>query len=629
MPTPADNDPFAQNIAGVRELVVSRTNKVPGSVSGEPEGAVGEYEDEFSIKLSDEELIRLSRQWTDTYRPYESKLKLRQDKNKSYYLGKQEEGQPDDNLGESNIAANVLFEAEETFIPAALAKNPEPVVWADNTKEGNDLASDLKTMLQYHADTLVLRRKLTLMVRHWSVYFLAVIKHGWNQELQEIQSEVRDIRNFIFDPAASIDCYGDYDGHYLGERITISAEKLIELFPKSKVEITLAVDGKLGTEATYTEWWTDEYCFVTFKEHILDKTKNPHFKYETEEEGLNEAGEVETTTRPGNNHFAKPKKPYTFLSVFSFGEQPHDVTNLIEQNIPNQNLVTRRTKQIDTNLSQSNNSLALSEDNFNQQTAKQVAAGRRKGNPVLIPKGRPINEAIVALNAQGFPAEAFTDLQNNIQNIRSIFGVEGITSQPGNQDTTARGMILNQQFDSSRIGGSIGDVLEQVADNVFNWWVQLYHVYYDEMHYAAIMGQMKATEYITLSAQDIDRNVVISVAPDSMKPKDEITQMNQAMSLWEQKAIDIKTLLTVLNFPDPQGTAAQAWLYNSNPEMYGMLNFPDLSQQIQQLMAAQAPQQPPGGAAQVPGSPPENLSAPQASSDLSNVPINQGAAMPQ
>lgn len=596
----------------------------------------GERIDDLELTLDDQDLKDLKTQWETKYMPYEAKLKVRQDAQKQYYLGKNE---IDTTMtGGVVIASNLMFEAEETFLPAALSKNPEPVVYSDNTQEGNDLSNDVKTMLQYHADTLVLRAKLTVMTRLWSIYFLGVLKHGWDAEMNDIKTEVVDPQKLVLDPEAYIDAYGDYTGSYIGERKTCTARELIKLFPKKKDYITVQVDGKMGTPCTYTEWWSDDFCFYTYKEEILDKHKNPHFNYAKQVPALNSLGETDVdddgqpvlTEENGSNHFSKPKKPYTFLSVFSLSEQPHDITGLIEQNIPNQNRVSRRTNQIDYNLSKSNNSEIFSENNFTQETAKQAAGARAKGNPILVPSGGPITEAIHSIPVQGVDGSFFTALEQDKQDLRSIFGTEGISSQQPNEDTTARGMILNQQFDNSRIGGGIGDRLEQVADNTFNWWVQLYYVYYDEPHFAAIMGQMKAVEYITLSSQDLNRHLVVSVSPDSMKPHDEITEMNQAMELWAAKAIDIKTLLTQLNFPDPQNTAAQAWLYQTNPQLYGQLNFPELTKEIQQLMATQAPQgpqMPQGGTPEQPQpeQPPGTLSAPPASSSLAQMPMNSQA----
>lgn len=621
----AAEDPIKQNIVGVQQLVGSKLNKINTGAATTKEGVDGEFEDEFTLKLSDEELLALAKKWELKYQGYEAKIKLRQEANKTYYLGRQKEGSATE--GQS-ISSNLLFEAEETFLPAALSKNPEPVVFADNTPEGNALSQDVKTMLQYHADTLVLRRKLTLMVRHWSIYFLGVLKHGWDEKISDIKTEVRDPRNFIFDPEGFVDCYGDYEG-YLGERITITADKLADLFPKHRAFITIVANGKMGTPLTYTEWWNDDYCFYTFKDKILEKNKNPHFNYDKTEATIDIFGNPVLNKVKGNNHFAKPKKPYTFLSVFSLSEQPHDITGLIEQNIPNQRRIARRTEQIDYNLSRQNNSDAFSENNFTQETAKQAAKALAQGHPVLIPAGGPIQEAIQRFPAEGVPNAFFDELENSKNDLRQIFGTQGITATQADENQTARGMILNQQYDNSRIGGGIGDAIEQVADNVFNWWVQLYYVYYDEPHYAVVMGQMKAVEYITLSQQDLNRKLVISVAPDSMKPHDEITLMNQAMSLWEAGALDPKTLLTILNFPDPQQTAAQMWLWKTNPALYGQLNFPDIANIVAQtmpIMAAPQTQTAPGGPPPAPATEPSPpLGGVPASASLSNVPINSQA----
>jgi hypothetical protein len=622
-------NPFTENIRGVSDLIDNKTNKVGNNpISSTEEGIVGEKKDEFELDMKDYELISLAKKWEMAYATYEAKIVTRQKAQMMYYLGTQKA-----NTGEeSNISANFIFEAVETFIPASLSRNPEPVVWSDNTPQGNKIADDVKTMLQYHADTLVLRRKLQLVVRNWGVDFLGVLKHGWDAKVSDIKTEVRDVKNFIFEPTGYVDMYGDFVG-YLGERITVTADKLVSMFPKHEEFITVTVDGKMGTQVAYTEWWTDEYCFYTYKNKVLDKNKNPHFNYDREAEATPfqqpNPGEGPEIVK-GRNHFAIPKKPFTFLSVFSFGKQPHDVTGLVEQNIPNQRLISRRVEQIDYNISRSNHSRAYSGNNFTQETAKQASVAAQKGHDILVPAGGPINQAIADFPVTPLPASTFTDLSNNIENLRSIFGTAGITSANQQKDETARGMILKQQYDNSRIGGGIGDAIQQVADNVFNWWTQLYYVYYDEPHFASVMGQLRATEYIELSSQNLSANLIVSVAPDSMKPHDEITEMNQALSLWESQAIDPQTLLTRLNFPNPKETAGQLWLYKTNPQMYGQLNFPDIVQQIQQQMARMAPPGAPqeaGGGQPQPGQPIQGEQVPTtggvpASSSLSQVPLN-------
>ena len=210
-------NPVEQNIQGVQQLVGSKVNKTPGALDHE-EGVTGEKRDAFALDLSDEELIELSDRIASDYELYESKIKLRQEANLTFYLGRQKDGSALATNAQG-ISANILFEATETFLPAALSKNPEPVVWSDNTEEGNKLSSDVKTMLQYHADVLVLRRKLTLMVRKWAVDMLGVCKHGWDDEIKDIKTDVRDAKNFIFEKTGYVDSYGDFKG-ILGDRLS-------------------------------------------------------------------------------------------------------------------------------------------------------------------------------------------------------------------------------------------------------------------------------------------------------------------------------------------------------------------------------------------------------------------------
>jgi hypothetical protein len=584
-------DPISQNISGVQSLVGSKLNKVNEGASSQNEGVEGEKVDVLDLDLDDDELLQLSKKWTAKYSGYEEALKKRQEACKTYYLGKQKEGTYEATNG-MPISANLLFEAEETFLPAALQKNPDPVVFCDNTPEGDKLSTSVKTMLQYHADVLVLRRKLNRVVRHWSIYFIGVMKHGWDAEIEEISSEVRQPKNFILDPDGFIDEYADYEG-YLGERITVTARELIDLFPHEKSYIAIMVDGKLGTDVVYTEWWTDKYTFTTFKEVVLDKSKNPFFNYEKEEE--QGSALIPQTVKP-RNHFARPKKPYTFLSIFSLGEKPHDETSLIEQNIPNQRRVTRRTEQIDYNLSRQNNSTAFSADNFNQEEAKQAAIAMAKGHPVLIPTGKDIDKAMMKMEMTPVPPAFFNALENDKNDLRSIFGTEGLTASPPEPNELATKVVANENHDSTRIGGGIGDAIEQFCDNVFNWWVQLYYVFYDQTHVAQILGQMKSVEYEQLSLQSFDRKVVVSVTPNSMRPKDEVSIANEAVQLFQAGILDPKTLFTRINFPNAEEVAEMSTLWLIDKMTYMSINFPQLSQQVQQaqqqaMMAQQQQQQ--------------------------------------
>lgn len=605
-------DPIQENIDGVRQLVSSELNKM--DTSSNIEGAIGDFEDVLSLKLSDEELLDLSERWESDYVSYEAGIKRRQELNSKYLDGRIKDGNVDN--ASPITPSNLIFEATATFVPAALAKNPSPVVYpASNSQKAIEIAKDVKTMLQYHADVQVLKRKLGQMVWHWSVYFIGALKHGFDTKVQDIQTDITNPQNLILDPKATIDVYGNYTGDYLGERKECTGKELIDMFDDESNDqsslsaekiayINTVCQGKLGTKVKYTEWWTNEYCFYTFKGIVLDKHKNQFWKY-----GKN-----------ARNHFGRPKMPYTFLSVFSLGKQPHDFTNLIEQNIPNQDLVVKRIDQIDRNLDVTNNSLAVSAENFTNETAKQASDAIQSGRPIIVPRGKSIDQAIQRLPASGFPSDAFEQLSDMTNRLRGVYGIQGITPSGLDQDRTVRGKIITSQQDASRIGGGIGDALEQVADNVFNWWVQLYYVFYNEKHYAAILGSNKAVEYITFSSNDISEKIVVSVAPNSMKPRDEITEINLATDRWATGAIDPISYMIAINDPDPMESAEKLVLWKANPQMYFQKYF-------NQSTAVQSMQDPENNQMELQGID-TNLSALPPNPSLSAVPINS-QSMPQ
>lgn len=605
-------DPFSMNVAGVQNLISSGENKTAVDTDS---SEAGEPIDIYELDLSEEDLLKLEQDWKSKSSAYSAKIKTRQDKNKKYYLGMDIDG------GASPIGSNVIFESEETFIPQALAQNPEPVVWSDNTDMGKGESNKIKTMLQYHADILALRRILGVTLRHWSVYFIGIAKHGWDKKQNDITLDVRNPRNFILDPEGYIDVKGNYVGDFLGEKINSTAKDLLDLYPDKKDIILEKVESKLGTKVTRIEWWTNEYCFTTFNGEVLDKHKNEFFNYPQDEIGLDENNEDIKTSTPGINHFANPIMPYTFLSVFTFQEAPHDVTNLIEQNIANQDRIVDRDLQIDKNLRSGNNSLLVDPTFADQETAREIAKAIEGGDPVLVdPKG------VSRMPASPLPNGILQSLEIDKDTLRSTFGVQGLSPERQTGNTTARGMILNQSHDATRIGGGVGSALEQMADTIFNWWLQMYYVFYDENHYGAVLGNGAAVDYVEMNMSNPNRHFVVSVMPDSMKPKDEITEQNQAIELANSGWLDPINLYKRLNDPDPMNTAKMAAMWKINPQQYMMTYFPE-TQPANPLDSANTPN--PLDMAGVPGEGDSSLGAPPASSALSQVPLTAGASNPQ
>lgn len=531
------------------------------------EGVHGDYLDEISFEADDEELLELSRQWDDEYSEYEQRLRPKQDMNEQFWLGTQN----DSAYYDDNMKDNLIFESVETFLPLITKTNPEPLVYADNTPQGNILCNNLKNMIAWQMDELVLRQKVRRMARHWSLYYIGVIQATWNADRNDIDFDVVHPKMIKMDPTGYLDEKGKFHGEWVKKKIKTTCGKLIKKFPEHADYIRKQCDNKLGTTAIYSECWTNEILFFHFKDRILHKSLNPHFNYNEEIVIDPETGEQIEVTTPGENHFEQPQMPFIFLGVYSLGTQPHDVTSPLEQNIPLQRRINKRNKQLDQNIDGMNNGIAMSGDAFNKEQAAEGANALRRGNPLWVPKG-DVNRAFKQLNTPGLPSDVYNNLQDSRNELRNIYGVSGSTPEGIEQVDTVRQSIMARQFDASRNSFPI-EAIEQVYDQAMNWMVQLFKVYYDQPKTASIIGQASAGMQVTLSAMDINRKIQVSVREGSLIPKDELSQANQSIQLFEAGALDPMTLYEKLGFANPQQSYNRLLAWKNNQQI--IENGPD------------------------------------------------------
>lgn len=508
-------------------------------------------EDEYESKMGDKEIIDLISQWRRDYQPYYSDIESTQKLSFEYWIGKQRVDEPDLSGkswgGTHPLVDNKIFAAIETFLPIATRANPDPQVQADDSPAGQLLAHDLRAALSHEADRQKLRKKLKAMLRHWTIYRIGVIKVSYDPILKQIETEVINPKRMIFDKDGHVDESGHFVGEYIGEKKKTTAGKLIELFPKKEALIRARAKGKLGTKLEFMEWWyhgTD--IFYTMEDIVLGKYKNPHWNYESEE--IPEAV----------NHFKRPRDPYICLTIFTTGLQPHDETSLVLQNIGLQDQINRRYRQLDKNVESMNNGLVVSSD-FTTDQASQAAAALRRGTAIRVPTQGNVNEKVARFPAPALPEQVYQMMTDSRSELADIFGISGSTPSNVNKEDTARGKILINQLDASRIGGGITEYVEQIADTAYNWWTQLMFVHYDEDHYITTAGIEGGQNIITLKNArfKIVKTLNITVKEGSLIPKDPLTQRNEAIDLWSANAIDPITLFKKLDFPDANSAAKQ------------------------------------------------------------------------
>lgn len=517
----------------------------------------------------------------------------------------------------------------EPMVSLATGEVQDGEVGAANFKYVQALQAELGEL----ADELKLRLKLKGAARHWSVRLVGALKYGWDLDNDRPSIKVVRPPKLILDPNATVDEDG-YTGERVGEHKSLPAWRLIDIIeatdkkdkPENKkalldyIENELA-HGELATEIGFIEWWTPDYLFWKCNKKVLLKRKNPHWNYdqeapknteitadngaqvEADNRSAEDATAVEGSDQPvtpkegpavpqlptaedqsisnaegvkGVNYFKTRRMPYTFLSVYNLGKQPVDITSLIGQNLANQDMINKRNKQIDKNADTANSGLvvSLARAGLTKDQASGITKSLRKGGVVAIPDGLP-QEAVWKPPMQELPGYVYNQLVDMRNRVRDIWGTRGSSPAGLETDTTVRGKIMSKTLDTDRIGGGINEYLEQMADDAYNWLIQLLYVYDDR--------------FVTQIAQGTKiPKVKVSVKEGSLLPKDSTTLANQAIELSSGGKMSTIDLYKRLDYPNPEELAANVWLETNAPEIL-YAKDPRVQQVIQQRQqAAQA-----------------------------------------
>lgn len=553
--------------------------------------------EEYESSLTEREIVELQRSWRERYAPYYQQIEKSQRIAFQYWIGQQQTEDIDQWEGKMSAVDNLIFEAIETFLPIATRANPDPVVSADSSPPAQMLAKDVRNALVYEADRQKLRLILKRVMRHWMIYRIGCLKFVWNPITKQIETCVVNPKRMVFDIDGYVDFDSSFCGEYLGEKVREPAHKVLEKFApflnaEKREYILSKANRKLGTMLEYFEWtYRDTEKFYTLDEIVLGKFKNHMWNYNSEQIQVDSSsGEPQTTSVEGKNHLLKPSANYRFLSIFSTGIQPHDETSLIMQNIGIQDLINRRWRQIDKNISRINNGLVVNGRSFTDEQASLAATALRRGTAIRVPNpsGASLESDVMNFPAPQLAASVMENMQDARNELKNLFGTAGSSAQGTRNQETARGQIMVNQMDASRIGGGVAEYLEQLADAIYNYWVQIMYVYYDEPHYMAVAGINGGKEMLALSSVQfgLTKTLNITVKDGSLIPKDPLTQRNEAMQLWSASAIDPRTLFQKLEYPDPNEATRQLILWQ-------LIQKGDLSA-LQQYMPDFMQQQPEG-----------------------------------
>lgn len=497
----------------------------------------------FEDTMSDEELIDQITKWEDESRSVYSVLLDVWRTNWEYYIGNQTElwkirGK------QSRAVENRIFMATETMIPIATSRLPDIEVRPGDEDEISQMqADDLQDIIGYHMERLRIQELSEQFLRYMIIFRYGVFKPIWDKEIDDVGVVVRnpkriripkfgstvdDLAYVLEDLEMSYGQIKEQFGEKKAEEVRNEQPKSAEFIDPKQINVN---DNKIR-EATYsiTEVWTNEFVAWRAGSIILDKKPNPFFSKDKKK-----------------NYFERPKKPYIIKSLFTTEETLIGDTDYIQQMISIQDNINIRKRQTENIIGKvANPMLLIDSDTMSEEQASAIT---NEEGAILYGKDAADPSKIRFEQPGQVPNYLFLDLEGSRSAFDNIWGIHSTTRGEREGKETLGGRQLLKAADLGRID-LVARQLERALDELGGWWTQLMKMFYTEERSFSIIGEDGKRFIQGFKGDNIGPNVKLRIVAGSTLPRDEITQRQEAIELWQNKALGIKTLYQKLKLPN-------------------------------------------------------------------------------
>ena len=491
--------------------------------------------EQFTDKMKDEDLLTQIEEWVKESETYYTLLRPIVEQNLEYYHGIQTDVTSIRGKA-SRAIENRMFMAVETMIPIATSRLPDIEVRSGDEDEQSQMnANELQDIIGYQMERLNIQAKAEQFIRDMIIKRYGVFKINWDSD--DVDLIVRDPRKI------RIPKFGrtNRDLAFLIEELEMSYNQLVDKFDKAKAEkvreenpISDDTEEK-NRKATFTilEVWTNDFVAWKAGSIILDKKPNPFFNFDGKKK----------------NYFDTPKKPYVIKSLFETDESMIGDTDYIQQMISIQDNINTRKRQIEDVVAKvANTPLLIDSDTMSEEQAANIT-----NEPGLIIYGKNAADGTkIRFEQPGqLPNDVFLDLEGSRSSFDNIWGIHSTTRGEREGKETLGGRQLLKAADLGRID-LIARQLERALDEVAGWFAQLIKLFYTEEKSFSIAGEDGTIFINNFTGERVASNVKLRVMAGSTLPKDEITQRQEAIELWQLKAIGIRTLYKRLKMSNVQ-----------------------------------------------------------------------------
>ncbi len=527
----------------------------------------------LTLTMKDDELVREIDNDILRAKPLYETMKMIQDENELYYLGKQ----LDKNRFRWELPAgeNLLYANLETIISIISAKRKDPIVIpAQKTDESRDLGIKTQQYLTWKWNEQDMIVKYEDWVRHAELYRIGVLKVRFDQLRDDY--EILNIRpqRIMIDRDAT----DEFNAKFIVEFKEDNLETLIRMFPTAKADLNKSFGEKLGTLIKYVEYWTNEFVVWKVNNIVLDKKKNPNWNWDESkktkgvtkrEQSLKElkerwAGKAKNEKLENLllNYFNEPRKPYIILSLKSLNKDIYADTSDFEQGKLVQDIINRRKRQIDKGAIRALGREVYSGSSISKEEAKKSIAN--PNSPIWVEKGKASDMVSIVAPAPVSPV-LFSDLGESKTALDDVMGVHGTTKGERGPQETATGRKILKEGDLGRIDLSVRRI-DKKLELLYSWMLQMPKVWWDEEHFIKIMGAESAAEYLKFSTNDIEDGQEIMVKSEMTVDKS-TDRMNATVKL-QGGLIDPLTYYEKFDEPNPKELARRLVFYMTDPKLY-------------------------------------------------------------
>lgn len=499
---------------------------------------------ELKLEMTDDELSAIIEKWKGVSEKIREEIK-KWKKARDYYIG------VDDEVkyyweDRSVVFSNRLFVDLETLVPLSTSSPAKPIViipsalsWEKKDKEVRKQAIKIQKIMLWLYQKLDLQLEFEKLIRQHQIYKIACLKY-WIKDWEIFTKTVYPTKLYIDSEATSID-----DCDFIWEEINIIAKDLIKLFPSKKEIIIDVCKWQLWTKMTYIEWWSNDFLVCSFADNkILSKKKNPLFDYwGLKKEVVDKKGNVDTKTIY-NNFFRKPKIPYIFLNIYNLWNSIIDVTTCLWQSLSLQKNINKRKRQIEDNVNLVWNPIRTLTW-FTKEQEQEFNDNVRAWDWIRVNPDQQVNY----IQALSLPNTAYNDLEDSRQDIDNIFWIHSTTRGERGQADSWKARQVLREWDQDR-QAVIGRAIERMSERLFNAYLQLIKVFYDEDNILPILWKEWSEEFLNFKRDDIAEWLKIYVKPWSTIPDDPNSLKAQWLELAQLWKITNRRLYEMLWLED-------------------------------------------------------------------------------